>query len=100
MFSYPYGRGATMPVKNEDLHGFVPDQADVALLLIDVINDLEFDGSETLLQSAVPMARKIAALKRRGEEGRGPVSYVHDKLRPWQCGLPQPLARRLGGGVH
>ena len=54
-----------MPVKNEDLYGFVPDQADVALLLIDVINDLEFDGGETLVQFAVPMAQKIAALKRR-----------------------------------
>jgi hypothetical protein len=30
-----------MPTVNEDLHGNVPDKADVALLLIDVINDLE-----------------------------------------------------------
>jgi hypothetical protein len=34
-----------MPAKNDDLHGNVPDCADVALLLIDVINDLEFEGS-------------------------------------------------------
>ena len=32
----------TMPAKNDDLHGNVPDKAEVALLLIDVINDLEF----------------------------------------------------------
>ena len=62
-----------MPVKNEDLYGFVPDQADVALLLIDVINDLEFDGGETLMQFAVPMAQKIAALKRRAKEAGVPV---------------------------
>ena len=31
-----------MPAKNEDLHCNVPDKAGVALLLIDVINDLEF----------------------------------------------------------
>ena len=31
-----------MPAKKEDLHGSVPDKAEVALLLIDVINDLEF----------------------------------------------------------
>jgi hypothetical protein len=31
-----------MPAKNGDLHGNAPDRADVALLLIDVINDLEF----------------------------------------------------------
>jgi hypothetical protein len=37
-----------MPAKNNDLHGKVPDRAEVALLLIDVINDLEFPGSEPL----------------------------------------------------
>jgi hypothetical protein len=33
-----------------------------ALLLIDVINDLAFDGSETLVAQAEPMARRLAAL--------------------------------------
>ncbi len=33
-----------MPVKSHDLHGNVPDKAGAALLLIDVINDLEFAG--------------------------------------------------------
>ena len=32
-----------MPVQNEDLHGSAPDKSPLALLLIDVINDLEFD---------------------------------------------------------
>jgi nicotinamidase-related amidase len=31
-----------MTFKNQDLHGNAPDKAGVALLLIDVINDLEF----------------------------------------------------------
>jgi nicotinamidase-related amidase len=34
------------PARNHDLHGNVPDESDVALLLIDVINDLEFEGGE------------------------------------------------------
>jgi len=34
--------------KSPDLHGNAPDNASVALLLIDVINDLEFDGGEEL----------------------------------------------------
>jgi hypothetical protein len=42
-----------------------PDQADLALVLIDVVNDLEFDGGENLLTHALPMARALAALKRR-----------------------------------
>ena len=37
----------------------------MALLLIDVINDLEFPEGEQLLQFARPMADRIAALKAR-----------------------------------
>ena len=54
-----------MPAKNEDLHGSVPDKAEVALLLIDVINDLEFEDGEKLLKFALPMAEKIAELKKQ-----------------------------------
>ena len=39
-----------MPHKNPDLHGNAPDNAGVALLLIDVINDLEFPEGEQLLR--------------------------------------------------
>ena len=37
-----------MPAKNNDLHGNVPDKASVALLFIDLINDLEFEGGQAL----------------------------------------------------
>jgi hypothetical protein len=50
------------PFKNEDLHGNVPDQCPVALVLIDVINDLDFSGGEKLLKSALPAARNLAEL--------------------------------------
>ena len=56
-----------MPAKSDDLHGSAPDDAAVALLLIDVINDLEFDGGEALLAQALPVAARIAALKRRAK---------------------------------
>ena len=49
-----------MPAKNEDLHGNVPDKSNVGLLLIDVINDLNFDGGEKLLRQAL---RKLTHLK-------------------------------------
>ena len=54
-----------MPAKNPDLHGSAPDKAPTVLLLIDVINDLEFEGGEALLAQALPMADRLAALKRR-----------------------------------
>jgi hypothetical protein len=34
-----------MPAKNPDLHGNVPEKCSVALLLVDVINDLEFEDA-------------------------------------------------------
>jgi nicotinamidase-related amidase len=73
-----------MPAKNEDLHGYVPDKAEVALLLIDVINDLEFDEGKKLLKYALPMAKNIAALKKRAKESSVPVIYVNDNFGKWQ----------------
>ncbi len=33
-------------VESDDLHGMVPDTHDTALLIIDVINHLDFEGNE------------------------------------------------------
>ena len=73
-----------MPVKNEDLHGNAPDSAPVALLLIDVINDLEFPGGKDLLRHALPMAKRIAALKKRAKHAGIPTVYVNDNFGKWQ----------------
>ena len=56
-----------MPGQQHDLHGNAPDTAPMALLLIDVINDLDFAHGQALLKQALPMAKKIAALKRRAK---------------------------------
>ena len=48
-----------MPAKNEDLHGFVPDKSNVALLLIDVINDLDFGGGEEKLVFLLKLIRPL-----------------------------------------
>lgn len=84
-----------MPAKNEDLHGNVPDKAAVALLLIDVINDLEFDGGPKLLRHALPMARRLAALKRRIKEAGLPVIYVNDNFGKWQSDFNKLLEHCL-----
>jgi len=73
-----------MPAKNKDLHGNAPDKADIALLLIDVINDLEFPQADHLLQYARPMAERIAALKKRAKQAGVPVIYVNDNFGRWQ----------------
>jgi nicotinamidase-related amidase len=84
-----------MPAKNEDLHGNVPDKAEVALLLIDVINDLEFDGGEELLKHALPMAEKIAQLKRKARRARIPIIYVNDNFGKWQSDFNKLLKHCL-----
>jgi nicotinamidase-related amidase len=88
------------PAKNEDLHGNVPDTAAVALLLIDVINDLEFESGEELLKHALPAARRLADLKRRAKEAKVPVVYVNDNFGRWQSDFKKLLQHCLEEGVR
>lgn len=55
-----------------------------ALLLIDVINDLRFDGSEALVRQARPMAARLARLKTRATAAGVPVIYVNDNFGQWR----------------
>ena len=80
-----------MPAKNKDLHGNVPDRSPVALLLIDVINDLEFKGNEGIVREAQPMARKIAALKERAKKAGIACIYVNDNFGKWQSDFKTQL---------
>ena len=70
--------------KNADLHGNAPDKSELALLLIDVINDLDFPEGEQMLPFVLPMARQIHALKQRAVEANVPVIYVNDNFGRWQ----------------
>ncbi|MBD0372645.1 MAG: cysteine hydrolase [Pyrinomonadaceae bacterium] len=88
-----------MPAKNEDLHGNVPDISQVALLLIDVINDMEFDTGEELLKHALPMARRLADLKRRAREAGIATIYVNDNFGRWQSDFNKLLSHCLEDDV-
>lgn len=70
--------------QNSDLHGNAPDNSPVALLLIDVINDLEFEGGEKLLRHALPAARRIAEFKKRCAVAGIPAIYVNDNFGKWR----------------
>ena len=91
---------STMPAKNPTLHGNAPDKAACALLLIDVINDLEFPEGEQLLRYAVPMAKAIAELKRRAREAGVPVIYVNDNFGRWQSNFNNQVEHCLNDGVR
>jgi nicotinamidase-related amidase len=88
------------PARNQDLHGNVPDESDVALLLIDVINDLEFEGGERLLASALAAADRLAALAARARRAGVPVIYANDNFGRWRSDFSALLARVLGEDVR
>lgn len=73
-----------MPTKNQDLHGMVPDHSGVVLLLIDVINDLEWPDADKLLPFALPMAQRIRDLKERVTQANIPTIYVNDNFGQWR----------------
>src|SRR3569832_96631 len=88
-----------MPSRNPDLHGNVPDNSPIALVLIDVINDLEFPGSDKLLKQALPMARSLARLKKRAQAAGVPVIYVNDNFGRWQSDFHKQVQHCLKDGV-
>lgn len=89
-----------MPVKSKDLHGNVPDQSGAALLLIDVINDFEFEGGERLLSLALPVGKAIANLKHAAKQAGVPAIYVNDNFGKWQSDLNKIVSHCLEDDVR
>jgi nicotinamidase-related amidase len=87
------------PAKNEDLHGNVPESSPVALLLIDVINALDFEGSEALARQALPMASRLLALKQRARKAGIPAIYINDNFGRWQSDFRKVVEHCLEDGV-
>ena len=87
-------------MKNGDLHGNAPDKSEIALLLIDTINDLEFDGGEELLRTAFPAARRIADLKQRARQAHTPIIYVNDNFGKWRSDFKRIVSHCLEDNVR
>jgi nicotinamidase-related amidase len=87
-----------MPARNPDLHGSAPDKSEVALLLIDVINDLDFPEANQLLRYARPMAKKLSRLKQRAKEAGVPVIYVNDNFGRWRSDFRRQVQHCLRDG--
>jgi nicotinamidase-related amidase len=88
------------PEKNPDLHGNVPDRCEAALLLIDLINDFEFEGAEPIFRQTLAAAPAIAALKRRARAAGVPVLYVNDNFGKWQSDFRNVLDHCLKDDVR
>lgn len=54
-----------------------------ALLLVDVINHMEFPGGELLLPHAMAMAQRLVILRERCRAAHVPVIYANDNFGDW-----------------
>ncbi|WP_460812252.1 cysteine hydrolase family protein [Luteimonas pelagia] len=83
-----------------------------ALLILDIVNPLDFPGAERLLAQAIPAARRLARLKARLQARGWPVVYANDNFTHWRNDFRElvaicsqddcrgaPLVRALTPGV-
>ncbi len=70
--------------KNADLHGSAPDKSEMAVIIVDVINDFDFPEAKQLARFIPELADKIARLKRRAKAAKVPVIYVNDNFGRWR----------------
>jgi nicotinamidase-related amidase len=63
-----------------------------ALLLIDVVNDLAFDGSDAIVAQAESMAGPLARLKRRATAAGVPTIYINDNFGQWRSDFRRTVA--------
>jgi len=87
------------PGRNPDLHGNVPDSSAIALVIVDVLNALDFPGGDEFLPRALKAAENIAALKRRASELGIPSIYVNDNGGRWRSDLRKLLELCTREGV-
>src|SRR6187431_755232 len=88
-----------MARKDPTLHGSAPDTAPTVLLLIDVINDLDFPGGRAYLRFALPAVRRIARLAARARKAGVPVIYVIDNFGRWQSDFREQVRHCREDGV-
>jgi isochorismate hydrolase len=85
---------------SSDLHGSAPDRCAAALLLIDWINDLEFEAGAKLLPQALAAAKATAVLRRRAKQAGVPVIYCNDNFGRWRSDFRALLKHVLQDDVR
>lgn len=85
---------------NPDLHGNAPDSAPVTLLIIDMINDLEFPEGPDFVEPALRAADQIAGLKQQAKALDIPVIYANDNFGRWRSDFNEVLQHCLNDGVR
>jgi nicotinamidase-related amidase len=70
-------------------------KSETVLLLIDVINDFEFEDGEKLFEQTRPVVANIARLKARAKKANIPSVYVNDNFGHWQDNFEKILGHCL-----
>lgn len=68
------------------------DNQDMALLIVDMINPLDFSGGAAVLPLATAAAERIARLKKRLHQSGVPVIYINDNFAHWQMDFRELVA--------
>jgi nicotinamidase-related amidase len=63
-----------------------------ALLLIDVVNDLAFEGSGGLVTQAEAMSTQLRTFKQRASDAGVPAIYVNDNFGQWRSDFRRTVA--------
>jgi len=90
----PAQRGAA------SLHGNAPDSSRVAVLLIDVINDMEFPGGEQLARRSRAIIPRLVTLRERARRANVPIVYANDNFGRWRSDFSAQVEHCLNDGVR
>lgn len=63
-----------------------------ALVIVDLVNPLDFDGGGRLLRQALPAARRLARLKARLKRAGWVAVYVNDNFTHWRNDFREQVA--------
>lgn len=70
-----------------------PIWADTALLIIDMINPLSFEGADRIINEVDAAAEVILRLRTRADAAGAPVVYVNDNFGCWSDDRREIIAR-------
>jgi nicotinamidase-related amidase len=70
------------------------------MLILDLISDYRFPDGPKVYKAALPMARKIAALKRRARKAGVPVIYVNDNFGRWRSDFSAVIDHCATSSAH
>ncbi|CAN5675608.1 cysteine hydrolase [soil metagenome] len=76
-----------------------PRDSDIALLIVDMINDFEFEGGKKLFKNTCSIVEGVRDLKFRARRANVPVIYVNDGLNRWSEDRDMFLETVLAGSA-